>query len=43
MANGLRSRAVGGNTLAFSPSLAISDDEVDMMIDRLGAACDAVG
>jgi adenosylmethionine-8-amino-7-oxononanoate aminotransferase len=43
MANGLRSRAVGGNTLAFSPSLAITDDEVDMMIDRLGAACDAVG
>jgi putrescine---pyruvate transaminase len=43
MANGLRSRAVGGNTLAFSPSLAITADEVDEIIDRLGSALDAVG
>jgi adenosylmethionine-8-amino-7-oxononanoate aminotransferase len=43
MANGLRSRAVGGNTLAFSPSLAITADEVDQLIDRLGSALDAVG
>jgi putrescine---pyruvate transaminase len=43
MANGLRSRAVGGNTLAFSPSLAITADEVDQIIDRLGSALDAVG
>lgn len=43
MANGLRTRAVGGNTLAFSPSLAITADEVDQIIDRLASALDAAG
>lgn len=38
---GLRSRPLG-NTLAFSPPLAINEDEVDEIIKRLGAAMDSV-
>lgn len=40
-ANGLRSRPLG-NTLAFSPSLSITEDEVDEIVKRLGAAMDGV-
>jgi len=39
---GLRSRPVG-NTLAFSPPLAINEEEVDEIVQRLGAAMDGVG
>ena len=39
---GLRSRPVG-NTLAFSPPLAINEEEVDEIVKRLGAAMDGVG
>ena len=38
---GLRSRPLG-NTLAFSPPLAIHEEEVDEIVKRLGAAMDAV-
>jgi adenosylmethionine-8-amino-7-oxononanoate aminotransferase len=38
---GLRSRPLG-NTLAFSPPLSISEEEVDEIVKRLGAAMDAV-
>ena len=38
---GLRSRPVG-NTLAFSPPLAINEEEVDEIVKRLGAAMDGV-
>ncbi len=38
---GLRSRPLG-NTLAFSPPIAITEDEVDEIVKRLGAAMDAV-
>lgn len=38
---GLRSRPLG-NTLAFSPPLSINADEVDEIVNRLGAAMDAV-
>src|SRR6185436_7305793 len=38
---GLRSRPLG-NSLAFSPPLAIHEDEVDEIIKRLGAAMDSV-
>jgi len=31
-----------GNSLAFSPPLAITEDEVDEIVKRLGAAMDAV-
>ena len=34
--------AVLGNTLAFSPPLAINEDEVDEIVKRLGAAMDGV-
>lgn len=40
-AHGLRSRPLG-NTLAFSPPLSITEDEVDEIIKRLGAAMDGV-
>ncbi len=36
MANNLRSRPVGGNTLAFSPPLIISEAEVDQIVEILG-------
>ncbi len=39
---GLRSRPLGA-TLAFSPPLIISEDEVDEIVKRLGAAMDSVG
>ncbi len=39
--HGLRSRPLG-NTLAFSPPLSITEDEVDEIIKRLGAAMDGV-
>jgi adenosylmethionine-8-amino-7-oxononanoate aminotransferase len=39
---GLRSRVVGGNTLAFSPPLSISEDEVDEIVKRLGSALDSL-
>jgi adenosylmethionine-8-amino-7-oxononanoate aminotransferase len=38
---GLRSRPLG-NTLAFSPPLSITEDEVDEIIKRLGAAMESV-
>ncbi len=38
---GLRSRPLG-NTLAFSPPICISEEEVDEIVKRLGAAMDAV-
>ncbi len=38
-ANGLRSRPLG-STLAFSPPLIITEDEVDEIVKRLGAAMD---
>jgi adenosylmethionine-8-amino-7-oxononanoate aminotransferase len=41
-ARGLRSRPLG-NTLAFSPPLAIHEEEVDEIVKRLGAAMDSVG
>ena len=40
-ARGLRSRPLG-NTLAFSPPLAINEAEVDEIVKRLGAAMDSV-
>jgi adenosylmethionine-8-amino-7-oxononanoate aminotransferase len=40
-ARGLRTRPLG-NSLAFAPPLCISEDEVDEIIKRLGAAMDAV-
>jgi adenosylmethionine-8-amino-7-oxononanoate aminotransferase len=39
---GLRSRPLG-NTLAFSPPLAINEEEVDEIVKRLGAAMDGIG
>jgi adenosylmethionine-8-amino-7-oxononanoate aminotransferase len=38
---GLRTRPLG-NTLAFSPPLSITEDEVDEIVNRLGAAMDGV-
>jgi putrescine---pyruvate transaminase len=38
---GLRSRPLG-NTLAFSPPIAINEEEVDELVKRLGAAMDSV-
>lgn len=38
---GLRSRPLG-NTLAFSPPLSINEEEVDEIVQRLGAAMDAI-
>jgi adenosylmethionine-8-amino-7-oxononanoate aminotransferase len=40
-ARGLRTRPLG-NSLAFSPPISITEDEVDEIIKRLGAAMDAV-
>lgn len=40
-AHGLRTRPLG-NTLAFSPPLSITEDEVDEIIQRLGAAMDGI-
>jgi adenosylmethionine-8-amino-7-oxononanoate aminotransferase len=40
-ARGLRSRPLGA-TLAFAPPLVISEDEVDEIVKRLGAAMDSV-
>ncbi|MEN9561867.1 MAG: hypothetical protein RIR73_111 [Chloroflexota bacterium] len=40
-AHGLRSRPLA-NTLAFSPPLSITEDEVDEIIKRLGAAMDGI-
>jgi adenosylmethionine-8-amino-7-oxononanoate aminotransferase len=37
--NGLRTRPLG-NTLAFSPPLSITENEVDEIVKRLGAAMD---
>ena len=36
LVNGLRTRAVGGNTLAFSPPLIITEEEVDTIVEILG-------
>jgi len=38
---GLRTRPLG-NTLAFAPPLSITEDEVDQIIQRLGAAMDGI-
>ncbi len=43
MDRGLRTRPIGAATLAFSPSLAITADEVDQIIDILGSVLDSVG
>ena len=43
MQRGLRTRPVGAGTLAFSPSLAITADEVDTLVELLGSAMDSVG
>ena len=40
--HGLRTRPLG-STLAFSPPISITEDEVDEIIKRLGAAMDGVG
>lgn len=40
-ARGLRTRPVG-NALAFSPPLSITEDEVDEIVKRLGAAMDGL-
>jgi putrescine---pyruvate transaminase len=42
LARGLRTRPVG-NSLAFSPALNITPDEVDLIVERVGSALDAVG
>ncbi len=42
MERGLRTRVVGGNTLAFSPPLVISEAEVDEIVKRLGSALDSL-
>ena len=39
---GLRTRPVG-NTLAFAPPLSITEEEVDEIVKRLGAAMDGIG
>ena len=41
LARGLRTRPVG-STLAFSPALSINADEVDTIVETLGAAIDSV-
>ena len=41
-ARGLRSRPLGA-VLAFSPPLAINEEEVDEIVRRLGAAMDGIG
>jgi adenosylmethionine-8-amino-7-oxononanoate aminotransferase len=41
LARGLRTRNIG-NVLAFSPSLCITAEEVDIIIDTLGSVIDAV-
>jgi adenosylmethionine-8-amino-7-oxononanoate aminotransferase len=38
MSLGLRTRVVGGNTLAFSPPLTITPDEVDSIVQTMGDA-----
>jgi putrescine aminotransferase len=43
MQRGLRTRPIGAGTLAFSPSLAITADEVDTIVELLGSAMDSVG
>jgi putrescine---pyruvate transaminase len=40
--HGLRTRPLG-STLAFSPPISITEDEVDEIIKRLGAAMDGIG
>ena len=40
-AHGLRSRPLG-STLAFAPPLAITEDEVDEIVKRLGASMDGI-
>jgi adenosylmethionine-8-amino-7-oxononanoate aminotransferase len=42
LARGLRSRPVG-STLAFSPALSITPEEVDTIVEILGSAIDSVG
>ena len=42
MARGLRARNVGAATLAFSPPLSITADEIDTIITIMGGAMDAV-
>ncbi len=39
---GVRSRAVGASTLAFSPPLIINADEVDLIVKTLGAVLDSM-
>ncbi len=41
LARGLRTRPVG-NSLAFSPALTISAEEVDLIVERLGSAIDSI-
>ena len=40
-ARGVRTRALNGS-LAFSPPLVISEDEVDQIVDAIGAALDSM-
>lgn len=42
-ARGVRARAVTNATLAFSPPLIISEDEVDQVVKTIGAALDSLG
>ena len=42
LARGLRTRPLGA-ILAFAPALVINAEEVDLIIERLGSAIDAVG
>lgn len=39
---GLRVRPVGQGTIAFSPALSITKDEIDQIIERLGSALDGI-
>lgn len=43
MARGLRVRPIGASTLAMSPGLVITEEEVDQIINILGSCLDAVG
>ena len=40
-AHGVRGRNVSNGTLAFSPPLIISEEEVDLIVKTLGAVLDA--
>jgi len=40
--NGVILRAMPGDAIAFSPPLIITEEEIDIMVDRFGAALDTV-